>query len=127
AADLARGRRRRGRDGRLRADVGRGRRGAEAGGRHAASAARGLGRGLAADPARLDGRREPRGADGGSRLARPAPPGAPAGADPRRLPRAGRASQSVRRRKIATAFWPPNPKPWTATVSIRASRAVSGT
>jgi hypothetical protein len=30
-------------------------------------------------------------------------------------------------RKIATAFWPPNPNPWTATVSTFALRAVSGT
>ena len=32
-----------------------------------------------------------------------------------------------KRRKIATAFWPPNPKPLTATVSTFASRATSGT
>ena len=31
------------------------------------------------------------------------------------------------RRRIATAFWPPKPKPSTATVSTRALRAVSGT
>ena len=30
-------------------------------------------------------------------------------------------------RKMATAFWPPNPKPLTATVSTFARRAVSGT
>ncbi len=34
--------------------------------------------------------------------------------------------QSMTRRKIATAFWPPNPNPLTATVSMRVRRAVSG-
>ncbi len=33
----------------------------------------------------------------------------------------------VTARKIVTAFWPPNPKPLTATVSTFALRAVSGT
>ena len=37
------------------------------------------------------------------------------------------AQTSVTRRKIATAFCPPNPKPSTATVSTFALRAVSGT
>ena len=35
--------------------------------------------------------------------------------------------QSTTRRRIATAFWPPKPKPSTATVSTRVLRAVSGT
>ena len=39
--------------------------------------------------------------------------------------RRGRRQESLR--KIATAFWPPKPKPLTATVSIFALRAVSGT
>ena len=45
------------------------------------------------------------------------------------LPRAPRRDrrQASSARKIVTAFWPPNPKPLTATVSTLASRAVSGT
>ena len=44
-----------------------------------------------------------------------------------RLTRRRGSRQSVTRRKIATAFWPPKPKPSTATVSTLASRATSGT
>lgn len=40
--------------------------------------------------------------------------------------RRGRAYAS-KRRKIVTAFWPPNPKPFTATVSTFAGRATFGT
>ena len=38
-----------------------------------------------------------------------------------------RAVRPRRARKIATAFWPPKPKPLTATVSTLAVRATSGT
>ena len=56
-------------------------------------------------------------------------------ADQRRSPDSGCGSrgegafvrQPSTRRRIVTAFWPPNPKPWTATVSTFALRAVSGT
>jgi len=40
--------------------------------------------------------------------------------------RAG-AVYASKRRKIVTAFWPPNPNPLTATVSTFAFRATSGT
>ena len=38
-----------------------------------------------------------------------------------------RAAVQVSARKIVTAFWPPNPNPFTATVSTLALRAFSGT
>ena len=72
-------------------------------------------------PVRLHGRprgrarRQIRRGDGGVRGPRPS------------LTASGRNRQSTTRRKIVTAFWPPKPKPSTATVSILASRAVSGT
>ena len=38
-----------------------------------------------------------------------------------------RQPSTANRRKIVTAFWPPKPKPLTATVSTFVSRATSGT
>ena len=46
--------------------------------------------------------------------------------DPRHPARAS-VHQSVTRRRMVTAFWPPKPKPSTATVSTLASRFTSGT
>ena len=45
----------------------------------------------------------------------------------RPLPLTRRRPSTAKRRKIVTAFWPPNPKPLTATVSTFVSRATSGT
>ena len=94
---------------------------------------------LGVGPRRGAARRHGRGRPGAVRLR-----DGPAAAGPRRRrrpprglrgPPAPRLSSGAdaaggyasKRRKIATAFWPPNPKPLTATVSTFAWRATSGT
>ena len=47
--------------------------------------------------------------------------------DPSPTGAANSRGYASKRRKIATAFWPPKPKPLIATVSTFAVRATSGT
>ena len=89
--------------------------------RRPAAAHAGLGCGMGRRAAHVDGPRQPRGTDRGVR------PDRSGGADGPARGVVATRRQSTTRRKMLTAFWPPNPKPSTATVSTFAGRATSGT